>query len=535
MKHLIIYISVLAVMLGTSCSDFLDTVPRDALSPNTTWQTEQDAEKFLVGCYDGWTDDGGLLYWDTASDFGFNYHIHEGWKNIGNGGMTASNAVANYYGFGMIRRCNDFLINIEDVEFSDQSKKDNMIGQVKAIRAFQYFERNWMYGGIPIIESYETAEEAMVPRNTEEQVKEFIYKELDEAITLLNDKPASRGYIAKGAALAMKMRASLYYGDYQLAINAAKSIMNLGQYDLDPSFSNLFTLAGQDSKEIIISYQHDANLYSFWLLAAMYNNDVGGWSSIVPTQNLIDTYEMSNGLTKDEVGSGYDAVHPFANRDPRMAMSVIFPGMDWNGGIYNSLDAEISGAKNPNNPNDADNASKTSLTWGKYLTDISQYSDMWSTNANIIIFRYAEVLLSFAEAENELNGPSNDVYNAIDEIRARVGMPAVDRAKYGTKEALRELIRRERGVELAGEGLRRADILRWKDSSGKMLAETLLNGPLMRVTGTVDYSEPDQFKRAKISGTTKVEDREFKPTNRYLPIPQSALDKNPELMQNPGY
>ncbi len=139
------------------------------------------------------------------------------------------------------------------------------------------------------------------------------------------------------------------------------------------------------------------------------------------------------------------------------------------------------------------------------------------------------------EAENELNGPSNDVYNAIDEIRARVGMPAVDRAKYGTKEALRELIRRERGVELAGEGLRRADILRWKDSSGKMLAETLLNGPLMRVTGTVDYSEPDQFKRAKISGTTKVEDREFKPTNRYLPIPQSALDKNPELKQNPGY
>ncbi len=535
MKRLYIYIAVITVMFGTSCSDFLDTVPRDALSPNTTWQTEQDAEKFLVGCYDGWTDDGGLLYWDAASDFGFNYHIHEGWKNIGNGGMTASNQVANYYSFGMIRRCNDFLINIEDVEFADQSKKNNMIGQVKAIRAFQYLERNWMYGGIPIIDSYETAEEAMVPRNTEEEVKDFIYKELDEAIQLLSDKPAARGYIAKGAALAMKMRAALYYGDLELSRNAAKSIMDLGLYELDSSFSNLFTLAGQDSKEIIVSYQHDANLYSYWLLGAMYNNDVGGWSSIVPTQNLIDTYEMSNGLTKDEQGSGYDPVHPFANRDPRMAMSVIFPGMDWNGGVFNTLDAEINGAKNANNPNDADNASKTALTWGKYLTNIAQYSDMWSTNASPIIFRYAEVLLSFAEAENELNGPSNEVYDAIDAIRQRVDMPEVDRTKYASKEALRELIRRERGVELAGEGLRRADILRWKDSDGKMLAETVLNGPLMRITGTVDYSETDQFKRAKVSGETLVENREFKPHNRYMPIPQSALDKNPNLKQNDGY
>lgn len=539
MKRLLVYMLAGMSLIGTSCSDFLETVPHDALSPSTTWQTEADAEKFLIGCYDGWADESGILYWDCGSDFGFNYHIHEGWRNIGNGSMTASNQVAGYYSFSMIRRCNDFLTNIANIEFAEESKKNNMIGQVKTIRAYLYFLMNWIYGGVPIIESYETAEEAQVPRNSEEEVKNFIYNELDEAIPMLYDAPEASGYIAKGTALALNMRASLFYGDYQRAKDAAKAIMDLGIYELDPSYENLFTLAGQNSKEIIASVQHDENLYSNWMIATMYNNADGGWSSMVPTQNLVDTYEMSNGLTKEEAGSGYDATHPFANRDPRMAMTVLYPGMDWVGltgkTILNTLDATIDGAKNPNYPDDADNASKTALTWAKYLNPYTQYGDIWSTNAQPIVFRYAEVLLSYAEAENELNGPSAEVYNLLNQVRNRVGMPDVDQNKYNNQAKLRELIRRERSVELAGEGLRRQDIIRWKDDSGKMLAETVLNGPLTRVVGTVNTSEPDPTKRATISGTALVENRAFASYNRYLPIPQSAIDKNPNLKQNEGY
>lgn len=539
MKRLLVYMLAGMSLIGTSCSDFLETVPHDALSPSTTWQTEADAEKFLIGCYDGWADESGILYWDCGSDFGFNYHIHEGWRNIGNGSMTASNQVAGYYSFSMIRRCNDFLTNIANIEFAEESKKNNMIGQVKTIRAYQYFLMNWIYGGVPIIESYETAEEAQVPRNSEEEVKNFIYNELDEAIPMLYDAPEASGYIAKGTALALNMRASLFYGDYQRAKDAAKAIMDLGIYELDPSYENLFTLAGQNSKEIIASVQHDENLYSNSMIATMYNNADGGWSSMVPTQNLVDTYEMSNGLTKEEAGSGYDATHPFANRDPRMAMTVLYPGMDWVGltgkTILNTLDATIDGAKNPNYPDDADNASKTALTWAKYLNPYTQYGDIWSTNAQPIVFRYAEVLLSYAEAENELNGPSAEVYNLLNQVRNRVGMPDVDQNKYNNQAKLRELIRRERSVELAGEGLRRQDIIRWKDDSGKMLAETVLNGPLTRVVGTVNTSEPDPTKRATISGTALVENRAFASYNRYLPIPQSAIDKNPNLKQNEGY
>ncbi len=547
MKRLFVYMLSGMALLGTSCSDFLDTAPVDALSPATTWKTEGDAEKFLIGCYDGWADETGILYWDCASDFGFNFHPHEGWREIGAGTMSTTGNVANYYSYSMIRRCNDYLKNIEGIDFADEAKKDDMKGQVKTIRAYQYFLMNWLYGGVAIIDSYETAEEAQVPRNTEEEVKNFIYKDLDEAIPMLNDAPKASGYIAKGTALALKMRVAMFYSDFQMAKDAAKAIMDLGQYELDPSFENLFMVAGQNSKEIIAAVQHDENLYSNWMIATMYNNGDGGWSSMVPTQNLIDTYEMSNGLTKEEAGSGYDATHPFANRDPRMAMTVLYPGMDWNGateryeGVLNTLDKEVVNVKKPgekvsnSDNNGANNCSKTRLTWAKYLAPMDQYNDVWSNNCQPIIFRYAEVLLSYAEAENELNGPSAEVYGLLNQIRNRVGMPDVDQAKYGSKDKLRELIRRERSVELAGEGLRRMDIIRWKDASGKMVAETVLNGPLNAITGTIDYNEADPTKRAVITGTELVEERQFKPFHRYLPIPQSARDKNKNLAQNEGY
>ena len=511
MKRFLTYILAGMALVGTSCSDFLDTIPHDALSPSTTWQTEADAQKFLIGCYDGWADDTGILYWDCASDFGFNYHLHEGWRTIGNGGMTSSNQVANYYSFGMIRRCNDFLTNIEGIEFADAKKKDNMKGQVKTIRAYRYFLLNWLYGGVPIIDSYATGEEAQVPRNSVDEVKEHIYKDLDEAIPMLYKEPTARGYLAQGAALALKTRVALFYGDYQKAKDAAGQLMGLGIYQLDEDFMNLFNVAGQDSKEIIAACQADENLYSNWMIATMYNNADGGWSSMVPTQNLIDAYEMSNGLTKDEPGSGYDATHPFANRDPRMAMTVLYPGMEWEGGILNTLDKTIDGKKNPNYPADADNASKTALTWGKYLNPMSQYADMWSTNAQLIVFRYAEVLLSYAEAENELNGPSAEVYGLLNKVRNRVGMPDVDQAKYATKETLRELIRRERGVELAGEGLSFDDMRRWG------LLETLNGRQEKDITGKVRY-------------TRSVSKRDY-----LWPIPADEIEKNPALEQNPSW
>lgn len=536
----------MAALLGTSCSDFLDVTPKDALSPSTTWQTETDAEKFAIGCYDGWEDGGSLLYFDCGSDFGYNNFSWEGYRPWGDGTLTAASPGASLYSFTTIRRCNTFMENIDAIPFTEEATKNDLIAQIRFLRAYQYFKMNWWYGGVPIIDNYESAQEAQVPRNTEEEVRTFVEQELDEITPMLNATPAERGRVAKGAALALRMREALYYEDWATAKDRAQQIIDLGQYSLDPDYENLFTVAGQSSPEIILAVQYVENTKGLGTIGQMYNNGDGGWSSIVPTHNLIDTYEMSNGLTIDETGSGYDATHPFANRDPRLAMTVCYPGQDYvkldgTSAIFNTLDQQLDGSANANYMTSADNASKTGLTWNKYLAPITQYADIWSTSASPIVFRYAEVLLTWAEAENELNGPSAEVYNKLNQIRTRVGMPEVDQAKYGTKETLRELIRRERGVEFAGEGIRRADIVRWKDASGKMVAETVLNGTLNRRVGTVSMdASVDPELRATIdvnaaASDILIENRKFAAHNRYFPIPQTSIDKNPQLTQNDGY
>ena len=536
MKAIKTYILAGAAALAlSSCDDFLNTLPKDAMSPPTTWKTSDDAEKFLVGCYDGWEGGAALLYWDAGSDFGYNNFPWEGFTNIGNGSLSPSSPGWSFYDYTIIGRCNTFLENVDKCAFSSEAFKKNLVAQVKAIRAYNYFRMGFLYGGVPIVRPFTSAKEAQVPRNTEQEVKDLVFKDLEEAIADISDKPASRGFIAKGAALAMKMRAALYWADYQKAKDAAQAIIDLGQYELDKDYTNLFKLDGRDSKEIILAVQYKTGTHSLGTIGQLYNNGDGGWSSVVPTQKCVDNYEMSNGMAIDEAGSGYDATHPFHARDPRMAMTILFPGADWNKKVYNTLDEDWDGGKNPNYPSNAANSSKTALTWRKYLDPMNQYADVWDTECCPIVFRYADVLLTWAEAENELNGPSADVYSKINMVRKRVGMPDVDQSKYNSKEKLRELIRRERGSEFAGEGLRRADILRWTTTNGKMVAETVLNGTLTRITGTVDTTVVDPTRRAIVNGTSAVEERTFHTYNRYLPIPQKNISDNPKLEQNPGY
>lgn len=554
MKSLKKYIFAgVALTLMASCSDFLDTLPSDALTPETTWKTEQDAQKFLIGCYDGWEKGEELLYMDCASDFGYNNFQWEGYKDFGNGTLSQANPGTNFYDYTIIRRCNTLLENIDKIAFSDEKVKKDLIAQARVIRAYRYFKMNWLYGGVAQIGNYGSAQEAQVERATEAQIREFIHTELDECTSDLSEKPAARGRIAQGAALAIRMREALYYGDWQVAKDKAQAIIDLSKkngnlYELEKGadgYSRLFQVAGQDSKEIILAVQYINSTKPLGVIGQMYNNGDSGWSSIVPTYQLIDTYEMKSGLTITESGSGYDPAHPFKNRDPRLALTVIYPGADYikadgTKAVFNTLDKTIDGSANANFMTAADNASKTGLTWNKYLGPITQYADIWKSNACPIVFRYAEVLLTWAEAENELNGPSEDVYAKIDEVRTRVGMPKVDRNKYNSKETLRELIWRERGVEFAGEGIRRADILRWKTSDGKMLAEKVLNVTLERRVGTVDMKGSDPESRATIkqdasAADKKIEDRKFEKKNRYFPFGQEVLDKNPKLTQNEGY
>ena len=377
MKHLLSYILISStiVVSTTSCSDFLDTAPYDALSPATTWKSETDARSFAVGCYNKWLDGYTILYQDCASDIGYNNFPWEKWTVHGNGKLSASNTGASFYDFTTIRRCNNFLENIENISFTDDAEKKDLISQIRAIRAYKYFEMNFWYGGVPIIASYITAEEAKVPRNTEEEVKKYIYDELDALIPDLKETPSESGRVAKATGLAIKMRSALYWGDYQRAKDAAQAIIDMKKYDLHPNYAELFTLKGKSSNEIILSVQYLENLQGLGVIGQMYNNADGGWSSIVPTQNLVDMYEMKDGSTKEE-SDIYDPKYPFKDRDPRMEMTILFPGQMWQAQgkdavVLNTLDKEINGISNDNYPEGLDNASKTALSWSKYLAPMT--------------------------------------------------------------------------------------------------------------------------------------------------------------------
>lgn len=549
-----IFLLLLGSGLLTSCDDFFNTIPGDELSPSTFWKTEADAYSAVTACYDKWsnpaTGSTDILFADCLSDIAFNYSDASRFRTTGNGSQSQA-ATVNYYDYTTIRRCNTFLDKAKDIPFSSETTKKDLFAQVRTIRAWRYFQMNFWYGGVPLIEGLpENADEAKLPRDTEGKVKKFVYDELDTLIPDLNEKPSQRGRISRGTALAIKMRSALYWGDWQRAREAALDIQKLNLYELDDHYQELFSLKGQSSKEIIYAMQHVANTYEFGNMIRMFNNQDGGWASMTPTQNMVDMYEMKSGLLPSEPGSGYDATHPFTNRDPRLALTIIYPGMDWVGSdgksrVINTLEKEINGKVNADYYNAADNASKTGMIWAKYTTPLSQYSaSLDNENTCPILFRYAEVLLTIAEVHIELNEKLDEALDIIDLLRTRCGHVVVDRTKYTTREQLRELIRRERSIELAGEGFRRADIMRWQDGNGKMLAETLLNGTLYRMIGKVNTSLPTSERdlRATIDLPTdanktdrKIEDRVFKPFHRYLPIPQAELDKNPMLVQNPGY
>lgn len=268
------------------------------------------------------------------------------------------------------------------------------------------------------------------------------------------------------------MRVCLYYKKYDDAIAAADAITNLGIYDLYKAGSNpyadLFKEANEDNCEIILAGKKVENDYKNQTIIEFCNANDGGWSAFVPIQSLVDAYEMASGLTIEEaekIGE-YDPVHPYKGRDPRFYATILYSGADWvnpNGvyRIYNTLDKTIDGKSNKDNANDSRNASQSGYTCCKYMSPLTQYSDINNTGLDFIVFRYAEVLLSKAEALIELNKDFDEVYKLMNQIRRRAGMPDVDRAKYASQADLRKLLRRERRVEFAFEGLRRSDIVRW--------------------------------------------------------------------------
>jgi len=525
MKKNFLYIMLAAALAQSACQkDFLDKSPSNSYENGTLWKTESDAVAALNGCYNGWETSYNLLYMDAVSDNVYSQWYWDEFQYLGNGSATASAPyVRNRWDYKTIQRCNWFLENVDGVKM-DEAKKLRFKSEARFLRAYQYFMMSQLYGDVPYItHTVSTQEAASVSRTPYAAVRDSLFKELAEIAPNL---PASYsgndvGRITRGAALSLKARMELYDKKYAAAVADYKEVMQLG-YALYPNYQDLFRIGYENNSEVILDVQYKANDVPNGDIGIMPSSGVGGWASLSPTQALVDAYEMKNGKTIDDPASGYNPDQPYANRDPRLAATIVYPGQLYEGTYYNSIEAGSPDYYNDNNN------SPTGYVEKKFTANLSDYPDMWNTGLNMIVIRYAEVLLSYAEAQIELGVIDNSVYDAIDAVRLRAGMPAVDRTVYSSADKLRQLVRRERQVELALEGLRWFDIQRWQIGttvrSGTVYGTRL--GTVNKTTGALSLT----------GNHVTVETRLFDARKDYLwPVPQKERDLNKNLSQNPGY
>lgn len=538
--------------MSSACSDFLDT----SLDRNQTGET-------IV------TDRSSIWYFGYAfySPIGYGYTTID--NNIfatasDEAQQTSASSQVIYFNKGMlnesvnplfylyqncyegIRAANFFLEYVADgkgeellaqnrnlVTDATNYKKDlESLAWFKAeahvARAYYYSELIKMYGGVPIIESSQD-DGQMVPRSTYEEVVEYIVKEIDDHKDALavnwNDYTDREGRFTLGAALAIKARVLLYAASplhngsndvkkwerAAAAVNELVSNTSLS-YSLDSDYGAYFSggnpLSSSETIYAVRSWSSNTMESLNYPIATQ-----GGGSGATPTHNLVSAYEY--------IGTP-DPSDPYANRDPRLAASVVTNGSTWNGRI---IDQSAGGSDDMAKAN----ASRTGYYLKKFLTDNLNLTQGQTVQHNWVAYRWGEVLLNYAEAMNEAYGPdavpagfSMSARQALQMVRDRASslLPQVTATDV---ESFRKAVKHERRIELAFEDHRYWDLIRWKD------AMEVLNSPVLgvKVSKSGDAYEYE---------VTEVAARTFHERNHYLPFLRSEIENsNGTLEQNPQY
>ncbi len=588
MKNKIYLTLILTAFLANACENPLDETPYDKYGSEFVFGEPKKAEEYVMRNYN-------VFPYGTSDSYGFN-RLESGKSMIAcasdeampnvpgsnidiltNGSWSPSSSNPDNQwdvNYQYIRSANIGLDNLDMLPETAADIRDQLYGELIFIRAFAHFELIKRYGGIPIIDKTLTLEEDLnIPRNTFSECVDFVTSQCDLAIPyLLSPDAASGGQLGRistGAALALKSRMLLYsasdlyngpvydgstnnligYGSYskprwEAAAKAAADVIALGYYSLykpsaiidsqndatvktngEKNYSDLFyTLAG--NKELILirtSAQGNA--------VEKKNSPVGftnGQGTTNPSQQMIDAYGMINGKSITDATSGYSATNPYTNRDPRFNVSIFHNGRTWSGRAIETFTDGID------NKITATNATKTGYYLSKFMkSGIVISGSETKTNHCFPIIRYAEILLNYAEAMNEAFGPDVDPKGygktaraAVEEVRARILRPKdaiLSSVPAGNVAAMREAIRNERRVELAFEDHRHIDVRRWK-----IAPQTIgqnLNGIKITKTGTTFTYEI----------LPNVAVRVFEPKMYLYPIPQSEMNKNKALIQNPQW
>lgn len=508
------YILVVFLFLGlVGCNDsFLDRAPKDQLTDESYWSTVEDVEMYTTSVYTYLLDPVNyILMTDSYTDNAVPVHIYDAQGSISSGTATST---TRYFGetwknqFQGIRRCNVFLENIERVDMSE-AKKQVFIGEVKFLRAFFYTTLVRLFGGVPILTKTLELNEPIPARDSENDVYDFIVKDLDEAAQLLPLKRTEQSEIGRatqGAALSLKTCISTYFNKYDVAAKTAKEVMNLGVYGLFNNYEKLFLPEDENNQEVIFDHQYLENAKDFTegsLIDQAFGPQVSsGWEALSPTQDLVDAYLCTDGKTIGE-SPLYNPEKPYENRDPRLAYTVLWEDAIFVGRPYKPMTGSA-------------NATRTGYNFRKYINPKNDGCTKpgWT---NFIYMRYAEILLSYAEAQNEISGPDQSVYDAVNQIRQRPSVDMPPLAKGLTKEQMREAIRHEKRIEFAFEGIRLLDTRHWQ------ITEDVVKKPV--------------YGAIKDGKHIFVEQRKFNPEKDYLwaiPLTEINLSKG-ALVQNPGY
>lgn len=581
MKTLKKFFFVLVVLSFTACEDMLEPALDGTLKEDAVWINNNLAFGFLNNTYNnlpnGYNRISNAML-DTATDDAVCPNPSSTINGFNNGTWSPFNVIENVWNknYDGIRKANMFLARVDDVPLPKKSNalgtdesilntRNRMKGEARFLRAFFYFELVKRYGGVPLTNTVLSPEEAVsLPRSSADDCFKFIISECDLAASLLPSKygatPVVIGFNEKkdigratsGAALALKSRALLYWASplfnenndssrWALAAEAANAVINytinadgtggkaysLLRFDNNVNMSTLFStnaVLPQYHNEIIFSTKYENNT-SIESQNAPISFGAQGLTN--PTQNLVEAFPMNNGKPITDPTSGYDPNNPFANRDPRLSMTVLANGTSF--GVNDKVGKIETFVDGVDGPGSYPNATHTGYYLQKFLVPFAVW-DGRSVNVTRtwILFRFAEMYLNYAEARNESMGPDAEVYNALKALRFRAGFRPVYVPTGLTQSEMRKFIQNERRIELAFEEHRFFDVRRWKLFDNPSERDQLLNIRGVKITKKIDGT-------FVYDTNNLVEQRIFTNKMYLYPIAESELMKSNALIQNPGW
>lgn len=538
---------IVFLVLSTTYScldDVLDKAPLDSYSDEVVWKDSSLIKTYVNNTYR--TLPHGLQLARRrlmcVSDES-NARSHSYCRTANAGNITPSNLRPLDYWIGnddypgyypCITKCNVFLDKIADSPI-DEGLKNRLIGEVKVIRAYSYFRLISFFGGVPLVtKPFSLDDDFNIPRDTYEDCLAFVISELDEAVGLLplEYDDDNKGRITKGAAMAVKARALLYDASpyrnpsdllekWQKAADATKAIIDLNKYSLFSDYRTLFLYENAYNSEVIWARptNNDLDYEGLYLELRWLPNGYGGWGQMNPLHNLVEKYETINGKLPDD-DPEFNPQNPFVNRDPRFYASILYDGAMFQG---REVETFLPGGLDTNEgPVGSWNASESGYYVYKFIDEsIVAPTESYSGNTPWIFVRYAEILLNYAETQYFL-GNEDECRKYINMVRSRESVSMPDVTDSG--DELLKRLQNERFIELAFEAHRYFDVRRWK------IAPEVLNIDAKRMS---IYKDPDTG--VKTYTVIDFQERAFYEKNYLVPIPQSEIDKNPLLEQNPGY